>query len=44
MMDGRLIAMGTLEELRADLGLEDARVEDVFLGFIARVRGQEIKP
>jgi len=44
MMDGRLIAMGTLEELRAELRLEDARVEDVFLGFIARERGLEMKP
>lgn len=40
MMDGRLIAMGQLEELRAELGLGEARVEDVFLGFIARERAR----
>ena len=40
MMDGRMIALGTLQALKTDLGLKDARVEDVFLGFIARERGQ----
>ncbi len=38
MMDGRMIALGTLQALKADLGLADARVEDVFLSFIARER------
>lgn len=38
MMDGRLIAIGTLEDLMADLGLQTASVEEVFLGFIARER------
>ena len=40
MMDnGRMVAIGTLPELRADLGLgADARVEDAFLGFITRAR------
>ena len=41
MMDnGRMVAIGTLPELRAELGLGEARVEDVFLGFIARARNQ----
>jgi ABC-2 type transport system ATP-binding protein len=40
MMDGRMIALGTLQALKAELGLEEARVEDVFLGFIARERAQ----
>ena len=38
MMDGRLIAHGSLQTLQGELGLTDARVEDVFLGFIARER------
>lgn len=38
MMDGRLIALGPLADLTAELGLETATVEDVFLGFIARER------
>jgi ABC-2 type transport system ATP-binding protein len=38
MMDGRMIALDTLPALRAELGLEDASVEDVFLGFIRRQR------
>ncbi|MCF8707680.1 ATP-binding cassette domain-containing protein [Rhizorhapis sp. SPR117] len=38
MMDGRLIAIGALGALMADLGLSTASVEDVFLGFIARER------
>lgn len=38
MMDGRMIALGPLSALQAELGLSDARVEDVFLGFIARER------
>jgi ABC-2 type transport system ATP-binding protein len=41
MMDnGRMIAIGTLPELKGELGLGEARVEDVFLGFIARARGE----
>ena len=40
MMDGRMIALGTLQVLMADLGLTDPRVEGVFLGFIARERAQ----
>jgi ABC-2 type transport system ATP-binding protein len=40
MMDGRMIALGTLQALKTELGLKDARVEDVFLGFIARERGR----
>lgn len=40
MMDGRMIALGPLAALQAELGLAEARVEDVFLGFIARERGQ----
>ncbi|MDV3258132.1 MAG: ATP-binding cassette domain-containing protein [Sphingomonas sp.] len=41
MMDnGRLVALGTLPELKRELALGEARVEDVFLGFIARARGQ----
>ena len=36
MNDGRVVAMGTLDELRSKLGLGEARVEDVFLGFIGR--------
>jgi ABC-2 type transport system ATP-binding protein len=39
MMDGRMIALGALPALKAELGLAEARVEDVFLGFIARERG-----
>jgi len=38
MMDGRLIALGPLADLTAELGLKTATVEDVFLGFIARER------
>lgn len=38
MLDGRMIALDTLEKLRAELGLREATVEDVFLGFIARER------
>jgi len=40
MMDGRMIALGTLQALKTELGLTEARVEDVFLGFIARERGR----
>ncbi len=40
MMDGRMIALGTLQVLKTELGLSEARVEDVFLGFIARERGE----
>ena len=40
MMDGRMIALGTLQALKTELGLQEARVEDVFLGFIARERAQ----
>ena len=35
-----MIALGPLAALQAELGLAEARVEDVFLGFIARERGQ----
>lgn len=38
MMDGRMIALGSLSMLEAELGLTDARVEDVFMGFIDRER------
>jgi ABC-2 type transport system ATP-binding protein len=38
MMDGRMIALGSLPALQSELGLARARVEDVFLGFIARER------
>ncbi len=38
MMDGRLIAHGPIQALQAELGLTEARVEEVFLGFIARER------
>ena len=41
MMDGRMIALGTLPQLRNELGLTGGRVEDVFLGFIARERELE---
>jgi ABC-2 type transport system ATP-binding protein len=40
MNDGRIVAIGTLAELRARLGLSEARVEDVFLGFMAQARNQ----
>ena len=40
MNDGRLVALGSLPELRARLGLGESRVEDVFLGFMARERAQ----
>jgi ABC-2 type transport system ATP-binding protein len=42
MMDGRMIALGPLQALQEELGLSDARVEDVFLGFIARERAKEV--
>jgi ABC-2 type transport system ATP-binding protein len=38
MMDGRMVALGALPALRQELGLTEGRVEDVFLGFIARER------
>jgi ABC-2 type transport system ATP-binding protein len=38
MMDGRMIALGSLADLKDELALAEARVEDVFLGFIARER------
>jgi hypothetical protein len=38
MMDGRMIALGSLPALKAELGLTEGRVEDVFLGFIERER------
>ena len=41
MMDGRLIAIGALATLKADLGLSQGSVEEVFLGFIARERENE---
>ena len=40
MMDGRMIALGPLQTLKDELGLAEARVEDVFLGFIARERAK----
>ena len=40
MSDGRMVALGTLPELKDALGLDEARVEDVFLGFIARARSE----
>ena len=40
MDNGRMVAIGTLPELRTELGLGEARVEDVFLGFIARARSE----
>ena len=40
MDDGRIVAMGTLAALRAELDLTEARVEDIFLGFIMRARNQ----
>lgn len=39
MMDGRMIALGTLAALQAELRMPEAGVEDVFLAFIARERG-----
>jgi len=42
MMDGRLVAHGSLQALQNELGLTEARVEDVFLGFIARERGATV--
>ena len=41
MMDGRIIAMGTLAALKNELGLDEARVEDVFLASIARARAEK---
>ena len=41
MMNGRMIALGTLSQLRDELGLTGGRVEEVFLGFIARERELE---
>ena len=38
MSDGRIIAMGTLDALKSELGLEEARVQDVFLASIARAQ------
>lgn len=38
MMDGRMIALGSLAMLEVELGLNGARVEDVFMGFIDRER------
>ncbi|MCW3837302.1 ATP-binding cassette domain-containing protein [Sphingomonas canadensis] len=42
MMDGRMIGLGPLEALQRELGLADARVEDVFLGLIARERSKAV--
>lgn len=42
MMDGRMIALDALPALKAQLGLEEARVEDVFLGFISRQRSLDL--
>ena len=38
MMDGRMIALGSLGALKTELGVTEGRVEDIFLGFIARER------
>jgi len=38
MNDGHLVALGTLPALRAELSLGEARVADVFLGFMERER------
>jgi ABC-2 type transport system ATP-binding protein len=38
MLDGRMIALDSLQALRVELGLREGGVEDVFLGFIARER------
>ncbi|NWG54772.1 MAG: ABC transporter ATP-binding protein [Hydrogenophilaceae bacterium] len=40
MLDGRMIALDALAVLQKELGLEDASVEDVFLGFIQRERAR----
>ena len=42
MMDGRMVALDTLPALKAQLGLEEARVEVVFLGFISRQRALDL--
>ena len=42
MMDGRMIALDTLTALKAQLGLEEARVEDVFLELIRRQRKMDL--
>ena len=41
MNDGHIVAIGTLPELRSELGLTKGRVEDVFLAFIAQARNQQ---
>ncbi len=41
MRDGRILARGTLSDLRLQLGLAEGRVEDVFLGLIARAPGEQ---
>ncbi len=38
VQDGRMVALAELPALRQELGLTEGRVEDVFLGFIARER------
>lgn len=38
MNAGKMVAMGTLTDLRARLGLDDGKVEDVFLGYIRRAQ------
>jgi ABC-2 type transport system ATP-binding protein len=40
MMDGRMIALGSLQDVERTLDLSEASVEDVFLGFIARERAK----
>ena len=42
MMDGRMIALDTLPALKSELELDEARVEDVFLGFINRERSVDL--
>ena len=38
MNAGKIVAMGTLTELKAGLGIETGKVEDVFLGYIRRAQ------
>jgi ABC-2 type transport system ATP-binding protein len=42
MMDGRMIALDTLPALKTQLGLEEGRVEDVFLELIRRQRALDM--
>ena len=38
MDNGRMVAIGTLAKLRSELGIGEARVEDIFLGYIVQAR------